>query len=147
MTSDLFAQRGIGVTLHAGKGRVLVVDEDSRDLKFYRLVLEGQGFEVFTCASYEAALSFLDHEPFDLVLVSQGSNAFEGRVVVDRAMQLDRHRAVLVVTQSVDMGCYLEAMQMGAADYLEKPLAPAELLRFVQGHVQGKRASLAGGAA
>jgi FixJ family two-component response regulator len=38
-------------------------------------------------------------------------------------LQMDRHRAVLVVTRCVDMSCYLEAMQMGAVDYLEKPLA------------------------
>ena len=72
----------------------------------------------------------------DFVLVSQGGPAFEGRTVLDRSIQLDRHRAVLVVTRSIDMSCYLEAMQMGAVDYLEKPVAPSDLLRFIRAHIQ-----------
>jgi DNA-binding NtrC family response regulator len=34
------------------------------------------------------------------------------------------------------MSCYLEAMQMGAADYLEKPVPPGDLLRFIRTHLQ-----------
>ena len=49
--------------------------------------------------------------------------------------QLDRRRPVLVLTRSIDMHCYLEAMQMGAIDYVEKPVPPADLLRFVQAHI------------
>jgi two-component system phosphoglycerate transport system response regulator PgtA len=68
------------------------------------------------------------------VVVSQGTQAFEGRGVLDRAQQLDRHRPVLVLARCIDMPCYLEAMQMGASDYLEKPVSPAELLQFVRAH-------------
>jgi FixJ family two-component response regulator len=50
-------------------------------------------------------------------------------------MQMDRHRPVLVLTRCIDMHCYLEAMQMGAIDYLEKPVPPTDLVRFVRAHV------------
>ena len=65
----------------------------------------------------------------------------------DRAMQLDRRRPVLVVTRCIDMQCYLEAMQMGAIDYLEKPVPPADLLRFVQAHIHYDRFKMQGGTA
>lgn len=147
MSTDTLTQRGIEFARRLGKGKVLLVDEDTGDLKLYLLILEGQGFELFTCTSYEAGVQCLETEPFDFVLVSQGSQAFEGRRVLDRAIQLDRRRAVLVVTRCIDMGCYLEAMQMGAADYVEKPVPPAELLRFVQAHIQVDRLSMQGSAA
>jgi len=115
--------------------RVLLVDEEASDIKTLRLSLEGQGFDVFTCVNYEAAIRFLESSPVDFVIVSQGTLAFEGRQVLDRAMQLDRHRPVVVVTRCMNMQCYLEAMQMGALDYLEKPVPPAELSRFVRAHV------------
>jgi len=115
--------------------RVLLVDEEASDIKTLRLSLEGQGFEVFTCVNYEAAIRFLETSPVDFVIVSQGTLAFEGRQVLDRAMQLDRHRPVVVVTRCMNMQCYLEAMQMGALDYLEKPVPPGELSRFVRAHV------------
>jgi DNA-binding response OmpR family regulator len=134
MSSDAFTQRAIDFAPRSGK--VLLVDEDSRDLNFFRLILEGQGFEVFACASFAAGVQCLEAESFDFVLVSQGSQAFEGRRVLERAIELNRQRAVLVVTRCIDMRCYLEAMQMGAVDYLEKPLSPGDLLRLVRAHLQ-----------
>ena len=127
--------------------RVLLVDDEAGDMRFLRLVLEGQGFEVAACTNYDAGLRYLETAPFDFVLVSQGSQAFEGRSVLDRALQLDRHRPVMVMTRCMDMQCYLEAMQMGAVDYLEKPVRPSDLLRFVRGHVQHRRSQTAGSAA
>ncbi|MGA3325412.1 MAG: hypothetical protein ABSF45_13140 [Terriglobia bacterium] len=47
----------------------------------------------------------------------------------------------------MDMPCYLEAMQMGAIDYLEKPVPPADLLRFVRGQVQYDRHNMQGNTA
>jgi DNA-binding response OmpR family regulator len=133
MASDFFNQRGIGFTTRSIK--VLVVDEEASDLRILRLTLEGQGYEVFTCTTYEAGIQCLETETFDFVVVSQGSLAFEGRKVLDYAMQLDRFRPVLVLTRCIDMHCYLEAMQMGAIDYLEKPVPPGDLVRFVRAHV------------
>jgi len=133
MTADIFAQKRIEYSTRPKK--VLLVDEEAGDLKILRLTLEGQGFEVFTCTSYEEGISCLEAEPFDFVVVSQGTQDFEGRKVLDRAMQLDRRRPVLVLTRCMSMPCYLEAMQMGAIDYLEKPVPPADLLRFVRAHV------------
>ena len=102
MTSDIFAQQGIECSIRSKK--VLLVDEEAGDLRILRLILEGQGFEVFTCISFEAGILCLEAEPFDFVVVSQGSHAFEGRTVLGRAMQLDRRRPVLVLARSIEIG-------------------------------------------
>lgn len=145
MSTSAFPQRRIAFAPQSRK--ILLVDEDARDLKNYQMAFEGQGFEIRTCTSYEAGIRCLETEPFDFVLVSQGTQAFEGRTVLDRAMQLDRHRAVLVVTRSADIPCYLEAMQMGAIDYLEKPVASSDLLRFVRAHVASAQFKVRGATA
>jgi two-component system C4-dicarboxylate transport response regulator DctD len=132
MASKLIIRHDIGFSPRPTK--VLLVDEEAGDLGMLCQALKGQGCEVFTCATYEAGIQCLETEPFDLVVVSQGTQAFEGRGVLDRAQQLDRHRPVLVLARCIDMPCYLEAMQMGASDYLEKPVSPAELLQFVRAH-------------
>jgi DNA-binding response OmpR family regulator len=123
-------------------GQILVVDEDPDDLKVYRSVLDAFGFAIYSCSSYEAGLECLENGQFDLVLVSQGSPAFEGRRVLHRSLQMDRNRAVLIVTRCVHMPCYLEAMQMGAVDYLEKPVSPNLLLRFAQTYIRNVKAGL-----
>jgi two-component system C4-dicarboxylate transport response regulator DctD len=145
MSSDVFTQRGIGFATRSPKG--LLVDEDDGDLRILRLILEGQGIEVFACTSYEAGVQCLENETIDFVVVSQGTCAFEGRKVLDRATQLDRRRPVLVVTRLIDMHCYLEAMQMGAIDYVEKPVPPWDLLQFVRTHVQHDQVVAQGGTA
>jgi len=127
--------------------RVLLVDEDPADLRTLRLVLEGQGYEVRTHSTHEEGVRCLEAEPFDFVVVSQGSQAFEGRKVLDRAAQLDRQLPVLVVTRCIDMHCYLEAMQMGAIDYLEKPVPPADLVGFVRAHASFEPFKMQAGAA
>ena len=43
---------------------------------------------------------------------------------------------VLVLTECLDMDSYLEAMQLGAVDYVEKPLRPDEVARLVETHVR-----------
>jgi len=134
MSSETITQRGIDFATHSAK--VLIIDEEASDLRVLRLILEGQGFEVSTSTTFEAGVQSLEKAPFDFVVVSQGTKAFEGRRVLERATQLNRRQPVLVLTRCMDMPCYLEAMQLGAIDYLEKPVPPADLLRFVQAHTQ-----------
>jgi two-component system response regulator HydG len=113
------------------KRRVLLVDEDLKDLLYYSAVLQHHGYEVRSTPSYDDGGTCLDREHFDVVIVSQGGIKFEGRPVLERAMEKDRDTPVLVMTRSVDMPCYLEAIQLGAHDYIEKPLSPSEIGRLV----------------
>jgi DNA-binding response OmpR family regulator len=118
----------------APRRKVLFVDDDVQDLEYYARVIESQGHEVLTCANYDLGAKLAGSETFDLIIVSQGGQAFEGRAVVEHAMGLDRRIPVLVVTRAVEMNCYLEAMQLGAVDYIEKPVSPQEMMRFVRCH-------------
>jgi two-component system C4-dicarboxylate transport response regulator DctD len=77
---------------------------------------------------------------FGLVVVSQGSPKFEGRAVLERAVQIDLSLPVLVVARCLDMPCYLEAMQLGAVDYLAEPITVQELGRAVETHLKSRSA-------
>jgi DNA-binding response OmpR family regulator len=115
---------------------VLLVDGNPRDLEYLRSVLEAEGFEVCAYLGCAEGLARLDEQTFDFVLVDQGGPAFEGRAVLQRAIELDRHMPVVVLTRCLDMGCYLEAVQLGAVDYVEKPLSPAGTLRLAETHLR-----------
>jgi DNA-binding NtrC family response regulator len=94
------------------------------------------GFDVKPFTNCQEASRWLEEEAVDFVFVNQGSTAFEARGVVQRALAHDRHTPVVVLAQSLDMGCYLEAMQLGAVDYVEKPLAPPEVEHLVTTYLQ-----------
>jgi CheY-like chemotaxis protein len=116
------------------RGRILLVDEDEEDLTYGSTLLQSMGYLVRAFNNYREAEVWLGHERFDFVIVSQGSPAFETRTLVEHALARNRHTPVVVLTRCLEMSCYLEAMQLGAVDYLEKPMAPAEVERLVATH-------------
>lgn len=121
---------------YSQRQRVLLVEPDGRDRQYYCSVLEREGFEVCACASYSEGDRCLQNGPLDFVVINQGSRAFEGRSFLEQVLAIDRHIPVVVLTHSVDMPCYLEAMQLGAVDYLEKPLSSDEVIRVVETHLR-----------
>jgi len=123
------------------RGIVLLVVENDDDLRYYSTLLKAFAYEVRSCGSYEEGARLLDPEVFGLVIVGQGSSRFEGRGVLESANQLPRRLPVLVVARSLDMPCYLEAMQLGAVDYLCEPITVQELGRAVDTHLRARGAA------
>lgn len=111
--------------------KVLLIDDDVRDLEYLCRILEDQGYEVTSCTNYELGAKLAATGFFDAILVGQGGREFKGRVVIERAMELERCPTVVVVARAVDMNCYLEAMELGAVDYLENPVPPMEVKRVM----------------
>ena len=129
----------IGDRIMVGKkvrsAKLLLVIDEAKNLGRYRKFLQEQGHQVFACRSYQRGVELLGRETFDLVAVSQGGAAFEGKEVLMRALEANRKTPVLVLTRAPDMANYLEAMQLGAVEYLEMPVPPVELLRVLRTHV------------
>ena len=113
---------------------VLLVDEDLEFLEFIRRTIQGSGHSVDACNSYTEGIRRLESGAFDLIVVGQGSRNFEGRCVLECATALDRHLPVVVVARNVEMGCYLEAMQLGAVDYISPGFSGLEIAHVVQTH-------------
>ena len=128
------------------RGRVLLVDEDEKDLNYFATLLGRMAYSVRAFTNYQEAERSLEREHFDIVVVSQGSPAFEARHLVEFTLVRNRHTPVVVLARCLEMKCYLEAMQLGAADYLEKPLAPAEFERLVTTHCQPRQDEISAGA-
>ena len=123
--------------------KVLLVDHDCGDLNGDAEALRQRGYDVSVCSRCEDGVQRLERDRFDFVLVCQGSREFEGRSVLERAIAIDRRTPVLVVTRCPDMHCYLDAMQLGAFDYVEKPVEPSQLARIVETHIQPAKAASA----
>jgi DNA-binding response OmpR family regulator len=108
------------------------VDEDSKDLQLYRSVLRKQGHVVDCCGTFPEGSERLERAWYDLIIFSQEGPTFNGQPLLERAIELNRHRPVLVLTRSIDRSIYLDAIYLGALDYMEKPLAPLEIIKMVK---------------
>ncbi len=115
--------------------KILIVDDNLDDLRWLGTILKQQGYSVEACCSYDEGAARAAAEHYDFVVASQGGPNFEGQAVVKRATELDRHTPVLVVTRCIEMQCYLEAMQLGALDYLEMPVPADFLVREIESHL------------
>ncbi|HXH49621.1 MAG TPA: response regulator [Terriglobia bacterium] len=121
--------------------RILLVDEDSTDRDYYYRMLHNSGFAVRACSDFAEGVRLLGTTRFDCAVVSQGGPGFKGRLVLEQSIAKDRFRPVVILARYHDVGCYLEAMQLGAVDYLEKPLSTVEIVRAVTTHLQPRHAA------
>ncbi len=102
-------------------GRVLLVCDDLLEFPSYGSMLSALGYDVVICGSYAEGARRVEMEDFDFAIVGQGSARFEGRCVLERAAKMHRNIPIVVVARYLDIHCYLEAMELGAVDYLERP--------------------------
>jgi len=113
-------------------GAVLLVGEDLEHVESVRRVIQRIGYNVQVCNSYAEGICQLISGAFDIIVVGQGSRNFEGRCVLERAAEFNRWLPVVVVARYLEMACYLEAMQLGAVDYLAEPLGAGEIARVMR---------------
>lgn len=110
--------------------RILVVDDDTMNLRRTRMILEKQ-YEVLLAESGKEALEKANDEEIDLVLLDIEMPEMNGietfRCMKENGIDIP----VIFLTASGDEEDVLNAIELGAINYLKKPFLPSELLRRV----------------
>lgn len=107
----------------AAARRLLVIDDDKNIRTTLRQALEGDGRAVETAADGAEGLERLRAEPFDLVLLDLKMPKMSGQDVLAEAR---RHRPdvpVVIITAHGDVETAVEALQAGAAHFIQKPFS------------------------
>ncbi|HLC43143.1 MAG TPA: sigma-54 dependent transcriptional regulator [Methylomirabilota bacterium] len=121
------------------KFRVLVVDDDQEMVEMLRRHLEGEGYSVRAVTSGQLALKALDEEEFDVVLVDLVMDEVDGIAVLRHAQQRQAEIRVLLMTAFGSLETAIEAMRLGAYDYLTKPFKLAEASIAIQRALDDRR--------
>jgi CheY-like chemotaxis protein len=109
---------------------VLVVDDELVVLTVLREALRRGGYRVTTAASAEEAIDLMRKRRFDLVLTDKNLPGASGLEVLRVARTLDPAPAVVLITGYSSFDSAVEALDIGAHDYIEKPIRDVENLRF-----------------
>ena len=112
--------------------KVLIFDEDIETIVWHAEPFEAQGFEVHKCMSIESAMRCIEREEFDIALVDQGSAAFEGRRVKRHLVRYNSPVPLIVLARLRNEQCCQESFELGATEYLEKPVSTATVNRIIQ---------------
>lgn len=102
-------------------GKVLIISDNVKDCLNYGACLQPSRYDLAVCGSFQAGADLVEKEEFDFVIVDQGGAKFEARTVLERAAQFHPGTPILVVAPSLDLHCCLDALELGAVDYLERP--------------------------
>ena len=113
------------------RGSILLVDDEPRILKSLGRALMDEGHEVTTTTSPREALTLLGRRSFDLLVVDNRMPELTGLELIRELMSStapgDRPQ-ILMMTAHATVESAIEAMKLGAFDYLQKPFEVDELL-------------------
>jgi two-component system copper resistance phosphate regulon response regulator CusR len=110
---------------------LLVVDDERRIARFVSRALESQGHVVETARTGEEALRKAAEQDFGLVILDLLLPGIDGYDVLTGLLAQDESARVLVLSAVGDVESRVQCLRAGAADYLAKPFAVAELLARV----------------
>jgi two-component system, NtrC family, response regulator AtoC len=112
----------------AEKERILIVDDEPSIRKYLQTLLEVDGFDVSTVASGSDALEAVGSgaKP-DFVILDVLMPEMDGLETLRRLMQLDRGLNVIMLSCINEVSTVVEAIRLGAHDYLTKPFEKPEL--------------------
>ncbi len=119
--------------------RVLVVDDEEHLRRVMRLTLEADGYEVAEAPDGEEALRlFGDGSSVDATLLDQKMPGLDGLETLRRMKQRRADACVIMVTAYATIELAVDAMKLGATDFVRKPMTP-ETLRHAVAAALSKR--------
>lgn len=112
--------------------RILVIDDDQGVRDSMSRMLRGAGFTVETAATGEEGVAAAKGNVFDVILSDMRMPGISGLVVLQRLRALKVDSAFLIMTGFGTVDTAVEAMKLGAVDFVQKPFFRDELLMRVR---------------
>jgi two-component system, NtrC family, response regulator HydG len=110
---------------------ILVIDDD-KDLRFLlKKLLTTNGFICHEVGTGEKAMEVLQTNSIDLVFCDLNLKKEDGKDVLVAIKEIDSSLPVIIMTGYTNVRTAVEVMQLGATDYLIKPLIPAEIISTI----------------
>jgi len=110
---------------------ILVVDDEKNQREILETILSGEGYDVTTASSGEAAMKFVESRRFDLVLTDLKMTGMSGLDLLKELTNYDKSIIVILLTAHGSVDSAVDALRLGAFDYLQKPYDSEKLLDTV----------------
>jgi two-component system response regulator FlrC len=121
-------------------GRILVVDDDDGVRSFVAEALESDGHDVRQAADAREALRRMSAESFHVLLTDLRMPGLDGIELVRRARADQPELEIIVLTAHGTVETAIEAMKLGAFDYVQKPVESPSALRLLVARAVERRA-------
>jgi two-component system NtrC family response regulator len=108
---------------------ILVVDDEKNYLWMLGELFQDEGYEVLTCEKGSEALTLLREGQVDLLLTDLRMAEMDGMALLARAREIAPPVSIIIMTAYGTIERAVEAMRLGAYDFIVKPFNNADLLR------------------
>ncbi|QPJ65251.1 MAG: sigma-54-dependent Fis family transcriptional regulator [Candidatus Nitrohelix vancouverensis] len=111
---------------------ILIVDDEDSIRRVLKVALEKKGYEVHTASSGEDALTALSETPYLLIFSDIFMEGMSGLEFLNNAKETRPEIPIVMMTAQDTMNNTIEAMRLGAYDYISKPFDLNEIYSLVQ---------------
>lgn len=118
---------------------VLVVDDEGANRYSVSKTLQRVGYVVNEASSGEEALDFVDGQEYDVVLSDIRMQGIDGVELLRRIKELSPDAIVILMTGYASLGTVVEALRLGAHDYLIKPSSSQDIRQSVSRGIERAR--------
>ncbi len=110
------------------KARVLLVDDEEDFLSTLAERLEARGLKVNAVTSGEEAVAKADEQSFDLIVLDLAMPGIDGLETLKRIKAKQPEAEIIILSGQGSIKTSIEAMKLGAEDFLQKPVNITELM-------------------
>lgn len=122
-----------------GLAKILVVDDDRNLLELMSMILQSADYEVTAAADEEKALEAAKRHVFDMAVLDLKLVRTDGIALMRDLHQVNPEMPVVILTAHGSVTSAVEAIRMGAFNYLTKPFDPDELLLQIERALENRR--------
>lgn len=104
------------------KEKILVIDDEQPTLRMFTLMLSAYGYEILTAENGHEGVEIFRQERPGLVLTDIKMPVMDGIEALKEIKKIDPHAEVIVITGHGDMDLAIQALNLDATDFINKPL-------------------------
>ena len=116
----------------AEKPSILIVEDEPKMRRLLELQLADEGFRAQTVADAETALKMVNSGPFDLIVTDLKLPGMSGLEFLQAVKRANAAVPIIIMTAYGTVESAVEAMKIGASDYVLKPFSLAELVLVIR---------------
>ena len=121
------------------KGKILIVDDEKGILDTLSGILEDEGYDVFLIEDAETALEILEKEEIDLIFLDVWLPKMSGIEAIKIIKEKDSDIPIIMISGHGNVEIAVEAIKLGAYDFLEKPLSMERVILTTERALQFKK--------
>jgi len=112
--------------------KILVIDEEGGASQILKFLLQRDGYRVTNCKDPADAIAKAGGEKFNLAFVIPSDRDTSGTNLLTRILQCNDKMPVVILSSLDSKESYIKAINLGARDYLQKPIDYVEIKKMIQ---------------